>query len=212
VRSTFLDFYLFVVVIVLVGFGFTHLFFFFYYIIYSSDELVRLRSQKPHMGERRVAESIPDRLSFQVFDTASLCLDNAANADNSGEETKSKEETDKPQDETTDDSPKPEANAKEAREEVAGQALADDCGGDDDSKEAVGKQEAAEQDRDMMDDEAEAPENEELVETTNSKVSTMFQKIMSLGSQAGQVVMSVGAEVQGKCTLHAPSPGRLFFL
>jgi hypothetical protein len=77
----------------------------------------------------------------------------------------------------------------EARQEAAGNDKADD-----DSNEAVGKEEAAEQDRDMMNDNENEETMEEVDVSNTQKVTTMFQKILSLGGQAGQVVMKVGAE------------------
>jgi len=73
---------------------------------------------------------------------------------------------------------------------------------DDDSTEAVGKEEAAEQDRDMMDGDddnnnnSDSPkENDTVGEEENSntgKVTTMFQKILSLGgAPSGQVVVNI---------------------
>ena len=97
---------------------------------------------------------------------------------------------------------------REAREDAAGVNAAKEKA-DDDSDEAVGKEEAAELDRDMMDDADSAKDsNDEGQESgesedasNNSKVTSMFQKFLSLGTnqslsvgtnQSGQIVVKVG--------------------
>lgn len=70
---------------------------------------------------------------------------------------------------------------------------------DDDSNEAVGKEEALERDRDMIDnddDEDSGITNESTENVNNSagNVTTMFQKLMLLGGGAGQVVVNVGGD------------------
>ncbi|KAL3909919.1 MAG: hypothetical protein SGARI_002366, partial [Bacillariaceae sp.] len=76
---------------------------------------------------------------------------------------------------------------------------------DDDSDEAVGKDEALELDRNMEDNDGndDNASSEHANESVNhpegdgdqnaTKVSTMFQKILSLGGGAGQVVVDVGS-------------------
>ena len=92
----------------------------------------------------------------------------------------------------------PTARADEGREILEGATA------DDDSVEAVGKEEAAEHDRDMMDenDGDDATEEEgSIVEVDISqptKVTTMLQKILSFGVQGGQVILNTGADPNTK--------------
>jgi hypothetical protein len=96
------------------------------------------------------------------------------------------------------DDPQP---ATEVREGAVGEEedskMVDD---DSDSNEAVGKEEAADQDRDMMDDNDEegtktaSPTLEVADPSKPTKVTAMFQKILSLGTQAGQVVVKLGGD------------------
>jgi hypothetical protein len=68
---------------------------------------------------------------------------------------------------------------------------------DDDSTEAVGKEEASTLDQDMMDDDdAELNKANDPPDGNPRKVTTMFQKILSLGGGAGQVVVDVGSNIQ----------------
>ena len=56
-------------------------------------------------------------------------------------------------------------------------------------------------DRDMMDgDDTESPEKENPTATgrTANKVSVMFQKILSLGTSSGQVIVKVGEDPEGE--------------
>jgi Protein phosphatase 2C len=109
-----------------------------------------------------------------------------------------------------DNSEAPEASEAQDSEEG-------DC--DDDSEQAVGLEEAAEQDRDtMMDDDDdndddnnddEANSSGVIVEEldvsegpnstkTEEKVTTMFQKILALGTTSGQIVVSSGNDDDSK--------------
>jgi hypothetical protein len=94
--------------------------------------------------------------------------------------------------------------AEEARETVEGETA------DDDSVEAVGKEEAAVQDRDMMDEQDTAKEEDGIIEvdaSNSTKVTTMFQKILSLGTQGGQVILGADGESDTKATPVAiPTP------
>jgi hypothetical protein len=69
---------------------------------------------------------------------------------------------------------------------------------DDDSEEAVGKEEALELDRDMMDDDKKDSPKQDGPDSLNGgnarKVTKMFQKILSLGGGAGQIVVDTGSE------------------
>jgi hypothetical protein len=131
------------------------------------------------MGERLDAEWIPDETPIfkKLGGTAgqeSLSLD--------------EQKDDMEKEETT---LKLEQEKSEEEREGADQEKADD-----DSHEAAGKQEAAEQDRDMMNgDDIDSPEDEEDPAESSIKspqVTSMFSKILNLGSQSGQVVLKVG--------------------
>lgn len=88
----------------------------------------------------------------------------------------------------------------------------DDDDDDDDSNEAVGKEEAAKEDQDMMD--IEDDKSDEQVSWTvdpsePAKVTSMFQKILALGSSSGQIVVKVNdSDGSGnKSSASAPAPG-----
>jgi hypothetical protein len=79
-----------------------------------------------------------------------------------------------------------------------GETSALDDTNDDDSIEPVGKEEASKFDQDMMMDDDEEDEKQEPAQETDVKsriVTTMFQKILSLGG-AGHVVVDVGSDMQ----------------
>jgi hypothetical protein len=63
---------------------------------------------------------------------------------------------------------------------------------DDDSDAAVGKEDAAKLDQDLMVEESD--EKDESPEVTNGKVTVMFQKLLSLGGNSGQVTVKVSDE------------------
>ena len=67
---------------------------------------------------------------------------------------------------------------------------------DDDSDVAVGKEEAAEHDRFMVEDDDNVVSQEDAAQQMDSvksaKVSTMFQKILALSTPNGQVVLEPG--------------------
>ncbi|KAG7359177.1 protein phosphatase 2C [Nitzschia inconspicua] len=68
---------------------------------------------------------------------------------------------------------------------------------DDDSTEAIGKEEASRIDQDMMDeDDTPSKQATSGVGSNPRKVATMFQKILSLGGGAGQVVVEVDSNMQ----------------
>ena len=202
-----------------------------------SDEIVRLRTLKPSVAERREATNIPpvapvdsnvappDSGGFPSLVTSNSIEEDSpaenptAMAESKGDapdgESSSNEMTDAkpPQQETAESSASvanvsepdtiAEGEAKvqeEAREDSAGDDTTKEKS-DDDSNEAVGKEEASELDRDMMDDEDNENESKEQggasgdsqAVANNSKVSSMFQKILSLGTnQSGQIVVKVG--------------------
>ena len=169
------------------------------------EEFSILRNTKPQTGERRNATSIPDPVPVQGTppeptrtEPMGLAL---SSSDDEGDATSpsTSQEDDKPSEEAADSASKdtsdtPQETTEEARE------MAEEESADDDSVEAVGKEEAAEQDRDMMDDKdgpgATKQDDETTLEvdtTQATKVATMFRKILSLGSQGGQVILNVGA-------------------
>ncbi len=156
---------------------------------FSREEIALLRNAKPQTGERRDAISIPDAkpMEGKTPETTTVVTDE--------------------NNMTGEDSPddmKIETNGTLSCEETREVAESDSI--DDDSDEAVGKEEAAEQDRDLMDENDDIEEEIIEVQTKKSaKVATMFQKILSLGSQGGQVILKVGADEEGKATPPAPS-------
>lgn len=141
----------------------------------QSEEIIEFRNLKPSTGERRDAISIPP----EVVDMSSAMVVE----ENNGEEKPAESSLQKKSDETDADQP----TSAEARQQAP-----EDDKADDDSNEAVGKEEAAEQDRDMMGGDGDG--EEEVDASTGRKVTTMFQKILSLGGQSGQVVVNVDGE------------------
>jgi hypothetical protein len=141
-----------------------------------------LRNNKPQTGERREAIFMPEvqptagEPSAGIPPTAAV-VEASQDVANPSEN--------KPTDETN------EGDAMAVASPDA-KMRSDDC--DDDSHEAVGKEEAAELDQDMMDSEPDSSINEVVVEVDPSepaKVTTMFQKILALGSASGQVVVKL---------------------
>jgi hypothetical protein len=63
---------------------------------------------------------------------------------------------------------------------------------DDDSDVAVGKEDAAKLDQDLMVEDSD--EKEDSSEATNRKVTFMFQKLLSLGGNSGQVSVKLSEE------------------
>lgn len=149
----------------------------------SREEIAILRNAKPQTGERRDAVSIPSPKPMEGESTQAIEVDTSDSPD--GTETNTNVES----------SNGTLTICEETRE------VAEPESADDDSNEAVGKEEAAEQDRDMMDENDD--NDEEIIEVTtqkSTKVTSMFQKIMSLGSQGGQVIMKVGPNDEEKAT------------
>mmetsp|Transcript_113467 Transcript_113467/g.169738 ORF Transcript_113467/g.169738 Transcript_113467/m.169738 type:complete len:526 (-) Transcript_113467:28-1605(-) len=143
------------------------------------EEIINLRNLKPTSGERRDAVSIPD-VACTASNPTGIVIEEPAEPKADPAEGKA-------------DDAKPAAD-DEGGEQATEEREADaDDEKDDDSTEAAGKEEAAEQDRDMMDD-GEKSESIEPVDPSNAgKVTSMFQKILSLGggSTSGQVVVKV---------------------
>ena len=132
-----------------------------------------LRNQKPQTGERREALSMPEAVSTVGETTAASPLTLLVDEPPKGSDDPEPEMKDA--DSTTDDS--------------SGAATSDD---DDDSNEAVGKEEATELDQDMMD--VGQHDEEVMVEVDPAEpttVTTMFQKILALGSSSGQLAVKV---------------------
>lgn len=145
------------------------------------DEIISFRQIKPQMGERLDAEWIPDETPIfkKLAGTTGLELENKQMEQESSSQEEQKDDIEKEEETTLE----VEQEKSEEKREDADQEMADD-----DSDEAAGKQEAAEQDRDMMD--GDSPEDEEDPAESGAKssqVSSMFKKILNLGSQSGQV-------------------------
>jgi hypothetical protein len=154
----------------------------------SSEEIINLRNLKPTFGERRNAVSIPDRLDTPAKPDGGTSEDSAASKSEEAEDGSAAGDAESKNTEgaSTADS-KDDLPATEGREAAAKDE------NDDDSIEAVGKEEAAEQDQDMM-DEGDNSETIEPVDPSNAdRVTSMFQKILSLGGTAasGQVVVKI---------------------
>ena len=153
----------------------------FSFLFVSSDEIISFRQIKPQMGERLDAEWIPDETPIfkKLAGTTGLELENKQMEQESSSQEEQKDDIEKEEETTLE----VEQEKSEEKREDADQEMADD-----DSDEAAGKQEAAEQDRDMMD--GDSPEDEEDPAESGAKssqVSSMFKKILNLGSQSGQV-------------------------
>lgn len=141
------------------------------------EEIALLRTAKPQIGERRDATLIPEPEPSQGLSSQSNSTEPT-----SGEKCHDKMETDS----------HGVVASEEARE------VSEPDSADDDSTEAVGKEEAAERDQDMM-DENDAVDDDanaivEIDTKRKTKVTTMFQKILSLGSHSGQIVVKVNPE------------------
>ena len=80
--------------------------------------------------------------------------------------------------------------SKAATEEGEGAKEDDAAKEDDDSNDAVGKEDAAKLDQDLMLDDSES-DKEEAAEVTNRKVTIMFQKLLSLGGNSGQMSLRI---------------------
>ncbi len=95
-----------------------------------------------------------------------------------------------------------DSNVAESKDGEIDNDQDDDGQADDDSDEAVGKDEAVEKDRDMMDDEEGDDDGKDgdaedlvVVDTEVGKVKTMLQKILSLGTAAGQSAGQMAVKV-----------------
>ena len=118
-----------------------------------------------------------------------------------GEKVSESEEENKPSKEQADETPslkeEPESDAAEKSEdsETANGATApavDAAKEDDDSDAAVGKEDAAKLDQDLMVEDSD--EKDDTSEATNRKVTVMFQKLLSLGGNSGQVSVKLSEE------------------
>ena len=140
------------------------------------DEIVLLRTAKPQIGERRDATLIPEPKVLPGVSTPA----------NSNDATSEGTSVDHMETENHGD-----VSSEEARE------VPDPDSADDDSTEAVGKEEAAERDQDMMDENDAHDDTGEVIDIDSNrktKVTTMFQKILSLGTHSGQIVVKVNPE------------------
>jgi hypothetical protein len=142
----------------------------------NSEEITLLRTAKPQIGERRDATLIPEPKTLQGVSNQSNTTDTT-----SGGKSSDNMETEN----------QVVVVSEEARE------VPEPDSADDDSTEAVGKEEAAERDQDMMDENDDIDDANAVIELDNkkkTKVTTMFQKILSLGSHSGQIVLKVNPE------------------
>ena len=153
----------------------------------SRSEIVMLRNQKPQTGERREALSMPEDIAMVGETTVSEASPLTPVGDEPTKSFGDHEPETKDGDSMTDDSSGPATSSN-----------------DDDSNEAVGKEEAAELDQDMID--ADQNDDEVVVEVDPSEpttVSSMFQKILALGSSSGQLVVKVDDSHRGSSQVSA---------
>ena len=140
----------------------------------TRDELIRLRAIKPPLGARKDADNIPPEVPVSM-DTDSTVDESMAT---------------QPPSECSEDDPVTNTPAPSTA--------------DDDSCEAVGKEEAAALDRDMMTDENSSDEEEEPAQESSVKVSTMFQRLLNMN--AGQIIL--GDTQQNSSATPANTPFR----
>lgn len=132
------------------------------------EELGNLRNVKPFPGERRDAISIPSEGKVSPEPAAAQG----------------------PSDEATETTEQDTATTAETREDKVETKNEND---DDDSNEVVGKEEAAEKDRNLEEDNEETgTELAEDEEIATAQVTSMFKKILALGNQSGEIVMDAG--------------------
>ena len=143
------------------------------------EELIRLRAIKPAPGARKEAEYIPPPATAEVEQDTATDMDMSTFID---------------MEEETVEKPLQEQSISTV---VPPTAMDDDSDG-----EAVGKDEAAELDRDMMSDENANDDPTDEPVPPGGKVSTMFQRLMNMNVAAGQVVL--GSPAQQQPEEHAP--------
>jgi len=150
------------------------------------SELTLLRSQKPMMGEQREAVSVPAADAMTQDSPVTTKLPSLLDASTrSGED--------------------PEPGTGDSTTETSSGTEA--CTSDEDSNEAVGMEEAAELDQDLMDADADVAQEEIAVEVEPITVTTMFRKILALGSSTGQVEIKTHQDDSALITPSAPLVG-----
>jgi len=164
---------------------------------------VRLRAIKPNPGERKDAGNIPPKQPLQPVapHQQSNVIPDDSEVEDSQEEYKDcrdsepedgleyeAEEEDSPEKQRSTDNG--QDTSKEANTDMNESDSEEEKSSDDeeDSNEAVGKDEAAELDQDMMDDDKFVVETDSVDQP--SKVSAMFQRLLNMSGQAGQVAIS----------------------
>eukprot|EP00429_Kryptoperidinium_foliaceum_P026150 CAMPEP_0176136112 /NCGR_PEP_ID=MMETSP0120_2-20121206/69067_1 /TAXON_ID=160619 /ORGANISM="Kryptoperidinium foliaceum, Strain CCMP 1326" /LENGTH=557 /DNA_ID=CAMNT_0017471867 /DNA_START=176 /DNA_END=1849 /DNA_ORIENTATION=- len=156
------------------------------------DEILILRNEKPPTGERREATAIPPAKPLEGDPPKSMIITRPEDLGDAAKEAIDTADDAKKEEPAEDDKTEETSTSESTEESTEGREKAP---ADDDSNEAVGKEEAAEMDRDMMDDENDQRNGDAAEdEGSPSNVTAMFQKILSIGTQTGQVLVNVGAE------------------
>lgn len=144
----------------------------------DSDEVIRLRANKPSAGESQAAADIPPVESSSSSSPSppppeELYEENDPAADNDKNNGAVEEEKNATTDDNDDDDPQ-----------------------DGDSNEAVGREEAAEKDQDWMMDDDDTGESDTEDAGTAGKVSVMFQRLLNMSGSSGQMVVTVNPQGQ----------------
>lgn len=167
---------------------------------------MKLRSVKPLPGERKEAVDIPPPQSISHIappefyeSTTRAIVAIHGESDSASLDSKSEGREDSPGMEA----PMEDVNSPETKISTPfdGEANAESTAApgdakDDDSTEAVGKDEASKLDQDMMEEDSPPAQSSLATDANPRKVTAMFQKILSLGGGAGQVVVDVGDELR----------------
>jgi hypothetical protein len=178
-----------------------------------SDELIRLRAINTLPGERKDADNIPPPPLPAIVPIEENTVEEAtvepsataAFTDKDGGEdlaVESDEKSDGGSTEATDNTEVSLALTEEgktddhAEESGVAEVVENNYSSDSDSDEAVGKEEAAEHDQDMLsdDDVEDADTTEAPASSTAEKVTEMFQRMWNISGPSGQFV----AQVQGE--------------
>jgi hypothetical protein len=173
------------------------------------QEIIQLRNVKPLVGEQREALNIPpskriDHVEppnfYKPASTAIIEVPNDAATNPTlpdAADENQKGDSDEGELRTISHMDTGKEYVSESSKEGADTLVSDDTK-DDDSTEPVGKDEASKLDQDLMMDDDEEDEKQETAqeaEVKSTTVTTMFQKILSLGG-AGHVVVDVGSDMQ----------------
>jgi hypothetical protein len=189
----------------------------FYSAALRSDELVRLRTEKPQPGERRTVGSIsipPSKEPFS-FEPVTSPIGSEKKEKVGPEKEEAVPETDSEpkkdsaeveESKADENAPYETSNKIQMGDEVEGtdnapekdaesdknEGPAGDEAADDDSEEAVGKEEAAQLDQDLMNDDDIEKEVKRHEDHHAGSVSGMIQKLLHMKGSSGHVVVSVG--------------------